>query len=149
MSKFAALAVAVDRPARMTILHPTTGQPIYVLGANGKPTAEFAWIDVYSTDSDIFRAHERAASNRRMRSRARRLTAEDIEAETVETYVVLTAGWRLVGLNGVPSDVPFTPENARELYGANELAFIRRQVDAFSADLGNFPAAAATTTSPT
>ena len=140
MSKFSGLAVPTDRPARMTILHPVTGQPIRRID-----TGEPAWIDVLSADSKAARDHERAAQNRRLQSRARRITADEIEAEGVELLVALTKGWSLATLDGEAHDVPFSPEAAREFYGAPELAFVRRQVNDFAADLGNFQAR---TTSP-
>lgn len=141
MSKFAALAVAVDRPARMTILHPATGQPLCVLDEAGKPTDDVAWIDVLSADSAAAREYERAAQNKRLQSRARRITAEQLEADGVGLLAALTVGWRLVGLQGQPIDVPCTRENAAELYASPELGFIKRQVNDFAADLGNYPQA--------
>jgi acyl-CoA reductase-like NAD-dependent aldehyde dehydrogenase len=134
-NKFAGLAVATDRPARMTILHPVTGQPI-----RRTDSGEAAWIDILSADSKAARDHEREMQNRRLRSRARRVTAEEIEAEGIELLVALTKGWSLATLEGEPLDVPFTAEAARELYSSPDLAFIRRQVNEFAADLGNFPA---------
>jgi hypothetical protein len=139
MSKFAGLAVGVDRPARMTILHPVTGQAIRLLDAAGHPNDQAAWIDVLSADSKVARDLEREAQNRRLRGRLRRVTAEDIEAEGVELLTALTKGWCLAALDGTPIDVPCTPENARELYSTPDLAFLRRQVNEFAADLGNFP----------
>ena len=133
MNKFAGLAVPTDRPARMTILHPVTGQPI-----RRADTGEPIWIDLLSADSKAAREHERAVQNRRLQSRARRITADDIEAEGVELLVVLTQGWSLAQLDGQPLDVPCTPENAREFYASPELAFIRRQANDFAADLGNY-----------
>jgi hypothetical protein len=148
ISKFAGLGLAVATAARMTLLHPATGQPLRrpkrhadgqpVLDEKGGPVYEVAWIDVLSADSEAARAHEREAQNRRIRSRARRLVAEDLEAEGLELLVALTKGWSLATLENEPLDVPFSAENARELYSAPELAFIRRQVNDFAADAGNF-----------
>ena len=61
-----------------------------------------------------------------------------MEADGTALLAALTKGWSLVTLDGAPIDVPCTPENARELYGTPDLAFIRRQVDEFVADLGNY-----------
>lgn len=144
-NKFAGLGVAVDAPARMTIVHPVTGQPLRLLGLDGEPTGEAAWIDLISADSAAARQHQREAQNRRLRARARSITAETIEADGTDLLAVLTRGWALATLDGTPIDVPCTPENARELYATPELAWLRRQVDEFVADLGNFPAK---TTSP-
>lgn len=135
MTKFAGLGIAVDKPARVTLLHPVTGQPI-----RRTDTGEPAWIDILSADSKAARDHEREMQNRRLRSRARRISAEEIEAEGVELLVALTKGWSLAALDGEPLDVPFSPDNARELYSTPELAFIRRQVNEAAADAGNFQA---------
>jgi len=133
MSKFSGLGVPVDATARMTILHPATGQPL-----RNAATGEPAWIDLLSADSAVARATQRDAQNRRLRARARTITAESMEADGTDLLAALTKGWSLVTLDGAPIDVPCTPENARELYGTPDLAFIRRQVDEFVADLGNY-----------
>lgn len=132
MSKFAALAVKADAPSRMTILHPATGEPL--LDAEGNP----AWIDIHSTDSPVALRHQRAAQNRRLQSRARKVTAEDLEAEGIDLLAALTAGWRLLGLDGAPLDIPCNRQNAAELYAEPSAAWIREQVNAFAADRGNF-----------
>ena len=67
-----------------------------------------------------------------------RITPEELEAESTELLAALTAGWHLVTLDGHPLDVPFSIENARELYAAPALAWLREQVDEFAADRGNF-----------
>ena len=130
--KFAALAVQADAPSRMPILHPATGEP--VLCAAGEP----AWIDLHSTDSPAALRHQRAAQNRRLQSRARKITAEELEAEGIDLLAVLTAAWRLVGLDGAVLDIPCTRANAAELYAEPAAAWIREQVNTFAADRGNF-----------
>lgn len=132
MSKFAALAVQADAPARMTILHPVTGEPL--VDADGSP----AWIDVHSADSAAAQKHHRAVQNRRLQSRARKITAEELEAEGIDLLAALTAGWRLLGLDGTPLDIPCNRQNAAELYAEPSAAWIREQVNAFAADRGNF-----------
>ena len=72
-----------------------------------------------------------------------RITPEELEAESTELLAALTAGWHLVTLDGHPLDVPFSIENARELYAAPALAWLREQVDEFAADRGNRPGASA------
>jgi hypothetical protein len=132
MSKFAALAVKADAPSRMTVLHPATGEPL--TDADGNP----AWIDVHSTDSPVAQRHQRAAQNRRLQSRARKITAEELEAEGVDLLAVLTADWRLLALDGTPLDIPCNRANAAELYAEPAAAWIREQVNVFAADRGNF-----------
>lgn len=134
-SKFAGLAIEVDKPQRMPLVHPNTRQPLRT------EDGEEAFIELYSADSEAARKHNRSIQRRRLNMRGRgRITPEEVEAEGVELLAALTTGWRLVSLSGDPLDVPFTPENARELYGSASLAWIREQVDEFAADRGNFPA---------
>lgn len=131
--KFAALGLAVDAPGRLTIVHPVTRQPLRT--ADGVE----AYIDLYSADSEVARKHERAVQRRRLAMRGRgKITPEELEAEAVEALAALTAGWRLVGLDGRPLDVPFSADAAREMYAASSLAWLRDQVNEFAADRGNF-----------
>lgn len=135
-SKFASLGLEVDKPARMILVHPTNRQPLR--DAKGKD----AYIELYSSDSDIARRHQQAIQRRRLAQRGRtiRITPEELEAEAVEFLASLTAAWHLVGLRGDHIDVPFSVENARELYAAAPLAWLREQVDEYVADRGNFNA---------
>lgn len=133
MSKFAALALEVDKPGRMTIVHPVSRQPLR--DAEGKE----AFVDLYSNDSEPARKHQRAVQRRRLAMRGRgKLTPEELEAEQVELLAALTAEWYLVDLAGRPIDVPFSQENARELYGDAAVSWLREQVDEFAGDRGNF-----------
>lgn len=138
-SKFAGLELAVDKPQRLTLLHPNTRQPLR------DKKGEEAWIDLYSADSDVARKHNRAIQRRLLNVSARgqriKRTPEELEAEGLDLLVALTTGWRLVSLSGDHMDVPFTAENARELYGAPSMAWLREQVDEFAADRGNFSGA--------
>lgn len=138
-SKFAGLGIEVDKPQRMPLLHPNTRQPLRAkVGTEGM--AEEAFIDIYSSDSKVSREHERSIQRRRLNMRGRgRITPEEMEAEAVDLLSALTAGWSLVTLDGEKLDVPFSQENARELYSAPSLAWIREQVNEFAADRANFP----------
>jgi len=132
--KFAGLEIEVEKPQRMPLLHPNTRQPL----RTGK--GEEAYVEVYSADSKVRREHDRAIQRRRLNMRGRgRITPEELEAEAVDLLAALTAGWKLVTLSGDALDVPFSAENARELYAAPALAWIREQVDEFAGDRGNFP----------
>lgn len=133
-SKFAGLEIAVDKPQRMTLHHPVTRQPLR--DAKG---AE-AWIDLHSSDSKVARDHNREVQRRRLNMRGRgRISPEEIEAEAADLLAALTTGWRLLTLEGGTLDVPFSTENARELYASPALAWIREQVDEFASDRANFP----------
>lgn len=133
MSKFAALELAVEQPARMTIYHPFKNQPL--CDAEGNE----AYIDLLSSDSAAAVAFARKTTNQRLSARVRQqMTAEEMEAERTELLATLTKGWRLLGLDGAPIDVPFTFAAARELYATSAMAWLRDQVDAFAASRANF-----------
>lgn len=132
-SKFSGLELAVDQPARMTIVHPHTRQPLR--DAEGYE----AYIELHSMDSGAARKHRRAVTQRRLALRGGgTATPEEIEAEGDELLAALTAGWKLVGLDGSPIDVPFSEQNARELYHEPSLAWLREQVDQFVVVRANF-----------
>lgn len=132
-SKFSGMALEVEKPSRMIVVHPVSRQPLR--SADGVE----AFIDLYSGDSDPARRHQRAVSRRRLAVRGRaKVTPEEIETEGVELLAAITAGWNLVGLDGASIDVPFSIENARELYADPAVAWLRDQVDEFASDRGNF-----------
>lgn len=139
MSKFAALALEVDTPARMVIKHPVTGLPIRDSDGNE------AWIDLYSSDSEAARKAQRTITNGRlaMRNRAA-IDAARLEREGAEILAVLTVGWNLISLDGQPIDVPVSQANALELYLDRGLAWIREQADVFVGDRANFEKASST-----
>jgi hypothetical protein len=98
-----------------------------------------AYIDHYSSDSEIARKHQRAVQRRRLAMRGRmKITPEELEAEATEVLAALTAGWYLVDLKGNVIDLPFSQENARELYGNPAVGWLREQLDESTADRGNF-----------
>jgi len=133
MSKFAALALEVEKPVRMTIVHPVSRQPLRDADGNE------AYIDLFSGDSEPARKHQRTAQRRRIAMRGRgKITPEEIEADSVELLAALTAGWMLLALDGARLDVPFSIENARELYADPSVAWLRDQVDEFAAERANF-----------
>lgn len=135
--KFAGLEIAVDKPGRLILSHPITRQPLR------DPDGKEAWIELFSADSDIARKHQQAIQRRRLAQRGNRLriTPEELEAEAVDLLAALTAGWYLVSLNGEPLNVPFSVENARELYAVPAMTWVREQVDEFAADRGNYSGA--------
>jgi hypothetical protein len=119
-----------------------------VIGLNGRPThyeneggrSEEVYIDLHSSDSDIARKHNRAVQKRLLDLSARgqrlRRTPEEIEAETTDLLVALTAGWNFRRGNGEP--IPFSSDNARRLYDNPGARHIRDQVDEFVSNRANF-----------
>lgn len=140
MSKFSGLGLSVGASARMIIVHPVTQQPL-----RNRATGEAAYVDIMSADSEAGRRHQRATLNKRLSARARKISAEEIEAENVELLVALMRDWRLVTLAGDAIDVPFAENDAREMLLDPNLGWLRTQIDAFAGDLGNFQTQTATT----
>jgi len=141
MGKFDGLEIEADKPERMPILHPVTRQQI----VNRDDPQDVAYIDLYSGDSEIRRRHDRAIQKRRLSMRNRRsITPEEIEGDVLDLFAALTAGWRLIGLDGSPLDVPFNADNARELYASSKMTWLREQVDEWTGDRANFLRASST-----
>jgi hypothetical protein len=131
MSKFAAMAIAAT-VVRLALQRPDGNGPL--ADANGEP----AWIDLLPADSPQGQAANRAAIDRRLSSRRGKMKAEDLDRDGTDMLAALTKGWRLVALDGSPLDVPCTTANAAELYAMPEMGWLRRQVDEFVSDAGNF-----------
>lgn len=143
MSKFSGMALAVDKPSRMTIVHPATLQPI----VNGD--GEVAYVDVFSMDSELARKHRRSSTQVRIdqasKSGRARLNAGQLESEEVDILADLTAGWRLISLDGSDIDIECTAQNARDLYGDPGTAWLFEQVNEFARSRENFSKASLTT----
>jgi hypothetical protein len=133
MNKFAGLELEVETPFRLILVHPVTRQPMRDAEGNS------AYVDHYSSDSEIARKHQRAIQRRRLAMRGRmKITPEELEAEAVDILAALTTGWHLVDLKGNVIDLPFTQDNARELYGNPAVGWLREQIDESTADRSNF-----------
>jgi hypothetical protein len=131
--KFSGLELEVNAPFRLTLVHPVTRQPMR--DEEGNP----AYVDHYSADSEIARKHQRVLQRRRLAMRGRiKITPEELEGEAVEILAALTAGWHLVDLKGNVIDLPFSQENARELYSNSAVSWLREQIDESTADRANF-----------
>lgn len=140
MNKLQGLELEVDAPSRMTILHPKTNLPLV------DSAGEVAWIEVYSTDSDVARKFGRDAKTARLRTRnPNSVTGETMENEEVELVASLTTGWRLLDLKGEPVDLPFTRGEAVSLYGNHKMHWLFEQVVTFANSRANFSPASSTT----
>ena len=133
---FAGMALAVDRPSRLKLLHPVTKLPL-----RDQEGGE-AFIDLLSWDSAASQAH-RIQRDDRVRRLGREMTAEESQQDTAEHIAALTVCWRLVALDGRPMEVDFSPEAARLLYGMRELAWARFQVVEHLNNRGNWQQASA------
>lgn len=131
---FSGLALSVDTASRLHLVHPVTRQPL-----SNASTGEAAWIDLYSTSSAAGRAHDRAITDRAIKTKGKWITAEQLDSDGTDLLVALTKGWSLVDLSGQPIDVPCSPAAARELYTLPAISWVRAQATEFVAELGNFP----------
>lgn len=123
---------ACDKGAEMELKHPVTDEP---LGA---------FISILGSDSKAFQDYMERIGNEARRKqfiadKSRRPIAQESiansKAEATALLVAMTTGWRGVEYRGNPV-FPFTVENATKLY--NEQLWIKRQVDGWIVDLGNF-----------
>jgi len=136
MSKFAALALATERASRCLLKHPVTKRPL--VDGEGRQ----AYVDVLSLDSA--KVHAADLEIGRNRIEIGKLSIEDLNEEVPARLAAATTGWFLVGLDGAVIDVPFTADNARDLYSEPALNWIREAVLAHARDRGNFvPASSA------
>lgn len=133
MTKFGSLALAVDKPQKMVLIHPSNGQPICDEDGNK------AYIELLSFDSAAARAYDIEIANRRLQNTTRKaLTAEELDAEEIGKLVCLTKNWLLIQPDKTVLNVECTPENAKELYSANSTAWIAEQALAFMRTRKNF-----------
>lgn len=136
-AKFSGLGLAVDSPTRMTILHPVTRAPLKLKDAEGKDTEDVAFIDLLSANSAIGRKHDRTVTDRLIKMRGRRPSAEELDSDTTDKLAVLTKGWQLATLDGELIEIECTTANARELFNLPEASWLREQVAEFVVDAGN------------
>jgi hypothetical protein len=117
------------------ILHPTKNIPLGIT------------FFIRGTDSKTFRDITRKQQNRRMEAakKARgslNLTAEEMDAESIEVLVACTASWKTGHEDTIEiSDGEFlecTPDNSRRIYADPGFAWLREQVDREIGDRSNF-----------
>lgn len=134
---FDSLAIPVDEIEQFDLRHPATGEPI--LDEKGKP----AWVAVRSAESTVGQEVRRAILDRRLKSGMKRggmskISATQLERESIELLAALISSWYLVGFDGKAIDIECNEANKRKLLNRNDLKWIRDQVDEFTGDLGSF-----------
>jgi hypothetical protein len=127
--KFAGLQLE-EAAARMTVIHPIELTPL--LDRDGNE----CWVELLPAEGKQGALIDRKASDKLLRRRVQRMTAKDIEENTIAKLAGLTKNWKLALLDGTPLPVPCTEENAVEVY--TEVRWLRNQVATFANDLGNF-----------
>jgi hypothetical protein len=65
-------------------------------------------------------------------------TPEEIEADAIVGMAEITQGWHLVGLDGAALDIQCTWATAQDVYRDEGMCWIRRQVEKFASDAGNW-----------
>lgn len=123
---------ACDKGFDLELRHPKTGEG---LGCG---------VRIVGKDSEVFREHNRALINARIRANAMRqrrnkdpevITVDRMEADAINLLAACTMGfWGGVMLDGVPLE--FSEENARKFYA--RFPWVREQVDEAIGDLENF-----------
>lgn len=134
MSKFAGLGIAADKPFRVELISPVTGQVIR--DKEGNP----AYVDVLSSDSQKAREFDRRLLDRRIQNKVAKPDARQVEADSNERLVTLTVDWNLLTLDGEPLGVKFSAQNGRELYAEPAVSWVREQVVEAIDNRANFTA---------
>ena len=106
----------------MTLEHPVTGEPLDVK------------IKLAGVDSDYYKKELRKQQNRKFKKGFRKMSAEELEADTIELLVACTLDWEGVELEGQALEC--NAENARKIY--KRFPWIKEQVDNFINDRANF-----------
>jgi hypothetical protein len=115
--------------ARMELCHPATGEVLK--DDNGAAI----WIDVYGSDSDVFRGALRSYGNKKLAKGSKKQTMEELEQVSSKILAKATAGWSdQLMVNG--DFLPCTEQNAEWLYC--EYPWIREQIDTFVNERSNF-----------
>lgn len=92
-------------------------------------------IILLGADSEQFRKAQNRNLNKRLAKRNVKMTAEELEAETVDLLAGVTVGWEgFLGTDEQP--IPCNRQNAVALY--TKYPFIREQADRFINERGNF-----------
>lgn len=107
--------------------HPVSDEPLYT--ANGRPMT----ITVGGRDTPAYKALMMRWQNEILRRGSKKLTAEMVNANTLDQLAAITLGWNLEGKDG---PIPCDPDTARRLY--QDKAWIRDQVEACFADTGRY-----------
>lgn len=120
------VSAAASRGAFIELEHPVTGEPL--MDADGKPYG----IEGLGEDSAEVRKIDRKHADKRAEKMRKgnidaALKQDALEQDRIERLTVATKSWYLPPLNG--ETLPFTPANARRVYGGEDLAWIADQFE--------------------
>ncbi|MEI4473578.1 hypothetical protein [Frigidibacter sp. MR17.24] len=124
------LAADASRGAELHLQNPITLEPLFT--EDGQPIT----IRLLGGESREFRA----AASDLLKAAKGKLSIEAGEARSAELLSKITVAWSNIVFDGETLDC--TPANAARLYRARP--WIRKQVDEFVADVGNFSGTGAT-----
>lgn len=92
-------------------------------------------ITLLGSDSQVFRKAQNRNLNKRLTKRNVKMTAEELEAETIDLLAEVTTGW--AGFKDpTGNDIACSRQNAVALY--SKYPFIREQADRFINERANF-----------
>lgn len=126
-----ALALPIERTARLTILHPVTFEPLKDEHGN------VGWIDTLSFESQPAHEHRLARDNA-IRRLGRDFDAAEDWRDLGEMYAKLTVGWHLVSLTGRALHLPCDFPTATTIFTAPATRWLRLLVQAHLGTRGNF-----------
>lgn len=127
------LSTACEKGFELELLNPITKEPLGV------------FIDIIGNESEVLKKHVRETTNARLRQNAMLAksgkeadveTVEKIDARAIDYLVAATTGWRNVVYKG--KALEFSKENAKMLYSAPGMQWIKSQVDVAVGKLENF-----------
>lgn len=122
----------VKETTDVELLHPATGETLT------NEDGSVMTITVHGPYSSTYKAISHAQQNKRLMKAQRtggklNLTAEEIEASSLDLLIKCTAGWNIT-LDKKPEE--FSQDKARKVY--TEMPWVREQVDAIFADTRAF-----------
>jgi len=118
----------------MQILHPATGEPLWEERTDeetGKVSSIPVTLQLVGQDSDIYKKISNRITNKRVKMKAGRLTAERMDSDTAEIIEGCTVGW---SSNLVLSGA--APANAKEIYQGRK--WLRDQAEQHIHDRANY-----------
>lgn len=121
--------IALGTTAELHLIHPGSGKALY--NDDGTPMT----ITLAGEHSDEYRAVTRRWQNETLRRPNRQLTADQLEERGLDLLAAVTKEWHITLDEGL---TPFSTLAARDLYADRQLAWIKRQVEAFVYEASNF-----------
>jgi hypothetical protein len=92
-------------------------------------------IDLVGEHSEEYKAVTRRWQNETLRRPGRKLSAEQIDERSLDLLVAVTKAWHLQWDEGM---LPFSAQQARELYADREYGWIKSQVETYVFEQSNF-----------